>query len=200
MDKISQGAEAVVYMDEGRVFKSRVPKRYRAKELDSSLRRSRTKREAKVMEKLPSKVMRPKLFSVDAKDCIIEMEYIDGPKVRDILEDYLDICVEIGRSVAYMHKEGIVHGDLTTSNMILSGERICMIDFGLSYFSEKAEDMAVDLHLLRQALESKHHMVHEKAFNMVLEGYKDFGRSSEVLGRLVQVEGRGRHKGKNVDG
>ena len=88
----------------------------------------------------------------------------------------------------------IIHGDLTTSNMILEKE-IKFIDFGLSFFSTKDEDKAVDLHLFRQALESRHHTMWEKCFEAALKGYRlgnvDY---SSVLTRLEKVESRGRNK------
>ena len=95
-----------------------------------------------------------------------------------------------------MHNNNIIHGDLTTSNMILENE-IYFIDFGLSFFSDKTEDKAVDLHLLRHALESKHHKIFEKSFKAVLNGYKSKCRKyNETIKRLEKVESRGRYKGK----
>jgi Kae1-associated kinase Bud32 len=91
---------------------------------------------------------------------------------------------------------GIIHGDLTTSNMILNSE-VFFIDFGLSFFSEKVEDKAVDLHLLRQALESKHYKVWEECFTAVRQGYEGTANDAElVLKRLEVVESRGRYKRK----
>ena len=96
-----------------------------------------------------------------------------------------------------LHNSAIIHGDLTTSNMILNKE-IYLIDFGLSFFSEKSEDKAVDLHLLKEALESKHYKIWEDAFKIVLEAYrKEAKRASETLKRLEQVEKRGRYRAKH---
>ena len=99
---------------------------------------------------------------------------------------------EIGRKVGILHQNEIIHGDLTTSNMIL-GSEIYFIDFGLSFFSTKIEDMAVDLHLLKQALESKHYEIFEKCFSAVLSGY-DHPKRKEILTRFNTVEARGRNK------
>ena len=80
--------------------------------------------------------------------------------------------------------------------MILDKE-IYFIDFGLSFFSNKIEDKAVDLHLLRQALESKHYKIWEKAFESVLFGYKSKAQDAkEILARFEKVEERGRNKTK----
>ncbi len=193
MKQIAQGAEAKLYLIDSKIVKDRIRKDYRIREIDIRLRKSRTKREAKIFEKLSSiSFPAPKLIKSDDKEKIV-MEFIKGPKVRDILEekDYKRLSEEIGKKIAILHNNGIIHGDLTTSNMILEKE-IYFIDFGLSFFSHKIEDKAVDLHLLKQALESKHYKVWEKCFNAALKAYGN----KEVLKRLEQVEKRGRYKGK----
>ena len=198
---IGSGAEAVIYLD-GNVIKDRVRKSYRIKEIDDKLRKSRTRREAKIFEKLAAiGFPAPRLVKSDEKE-IIEMDFIDGDKIRDILErsDYVKLCGEIGRKIAVLHNNTVIHGDLTTSNMILeeNSKQIYFIDFGLSFFSHKIEDMAVDLHLLKQALESKHYTIWEKCFNAALDGYrKESKQGEDVIKRLEVVEKRGRYKGKN---
>lgn len=200
MEFIGQGAEAKLFTDGKAVRKERIEKSYRLFQIDLALRRSRTRREAKVLAKLPPSVHHPKLISMDDRSCIIEMDFIDGNKVRDILEKDISLCNEIGKKVGLMHNEGIIHGDLTTSNMIFSGGAVYFIDFGLSFFSKKHEDKAVDLHLLRRALESKHHTVYEDAFRLVVEGYNKTSQDSkEVLERLKVVESRGRNKKKKKE-
>jgi TP53 regulating kinase-like protein len=192
MKQIAQGAEATIYIDKDKIIKKRIPKSYRLKKLDETLRKFRTRREAKFIEKLP--IAGPKLIKVDDKDMIIEMEFIKGDKVRDILDRNIKLSKEIGQKVAILHNKGMIHGDLTTSNMILKDE-IYFVDFGLSFFSHKIEDKAVDLHLLRQALESKHYKIFEKAFKLVLEGYKEKAENyKEIMQRFEKVEQRGRYK------
>ena len=192
MEKIAQGAEATIYLSKDKIVKKRIPKRYRLKKLDETLRKFRTRREAKFIDKLP--IAGPKLIKVDDKNMIIEMEHIKGDKVRDILDKNIKLSKEIGQKVAILHNNNMIHGDLTTSNMILNKE-IYFIDFGLSFFSYKIEDKAVDLHLLRQALESKHYKVYEKSFKLVLEGYKEKADNyEEIINRFEKVEERGRYK------
>ena len=95
-----------------------------------------------------------------------------------------------------MHNNNIIHGDLTTSNMILNKE-VFFIDFGLSFFSEKIEDKAVDLHLLKEALESKHSNIWERSYKAALDSYfKKAVDGRQVLERIKIVEKRGRYKGK----
>lgn len=192
MKEIGSGAEATIYLDKNKVIKKRIKKNYRIEEIDSALRKSRTRTEAKILEKISVKA--PKLISTD-REGTIEMEFIEGTKVRDLLDKKPELCEEIGGKVAEMHNNEIIHGDLTTSNMILKDE-IYFIDFGLSYFSKKIEDKAVDIHLLKQALESKHYKVFEKAFKYFLKGYKKANKYKEIMQRFEIVEERGRYKKK----
>ena len=195
---IAQGAEAKLFLEDGRILKNRFPKSYRIKEIDEKLRGYRTRREAKILQKLQAiNFPAPKVIKNDEKENLI-IEKIDGKLIKDVLEksDYKKLCSEIGRNVAILHNNLIIHGDLTTSNMILNN-KIYFIDFGLSFFSEKAEDKAVDLHLLKEGLESKHYKIWEECFKCALEAYKkEAKRSAETLKRLEVVEKRGRYRAK----
>lgn len=205
MKLLAQGAEAKLFLKGNAVIKSRFQKKYRIKELDSRLRGFRTRREAKVLEKLSAiDFPSPKLISSDEKENLI-MEKINGELLRDCINEknYEKYCSEVGWKTAILHNNGMIHGDLTTSNMILNkkctrlGECIFFIDFGLSFFSQKAEDRAVDLHLLKEALESKHYEFWEKAFKAVLEEYSKSAKDAELtLKRLESIEKRGRYRGK----
>jgi len=196
MKLIGKGAEAELYLEEDKVIKKRIKKNYRIKQIDESLRKTRTRSEAKIIKKLPKEIPAPELLNMDDKNMDIEMSFIKGDKVRDILDNKLEICEEIGKKVAVLHNHDIIHGDLTTSNMIYNKE-VYFIDFGLSFFSKRVEDKAVDLHLLKQALESKHYKVFEKAFSLVLKGYKSKSDNfDEIMTRFEKVEARGRNKGK----
>ena len=197
MKQIDNGAEAIIYLDRN-IIKDRIKKSYRIKEIDKKLRKARTKREAKILKKLEDlKFPAPNLEHVDLTSMKIRMEHVKGEKVRDILEssNYEKLCREIGRRVADLHNNEIIHGDLTTSNMILN-DKIYFIDFGLSFFSKKLEDKAVDLHLLKRALESKHHTIWERCFDSVLQGYKKADYYKDIKKRFEVVEARGRHKTK----
>jgi len=202
MKEIARGAEAVIYRDRDMVVKERIAKGYRLREIDDRLRKSRTRREAKVYDKLKDLSFIPALETMDDKEMRLEIEYIAGKKLADHLEglDWKKLCREIGRKIAELHNRHIIHGDLTTSNMILREKdgKVCLIDFGLSFFSHKIEDMAVDLHLIREALESKHHTIREQGFRELLRGYKEEAKEAEkVIARLEQVEARGRYKTKH---
>ncbi len=198
--QIAQGAEAIIHLDNdsATIIKYRSEKRYRHKAIDDALRKARTRREAKVLQKLAQlKFPAPRLVHVDDEKKEIHMQHIKGKKVKDVLhEDHVLYAREIGKKVAELHANDIIHGDLTTSNMIQEQE-IYFIDFGLSQFSGRAEDKAVDLWLLRRALESKHHWIFEECFHEVLESYKKhYAGAKDVLDRLKAVEQRGRHRQK----
>jgi TP53 regulating kinase and related kinases len=203
MEKIAQGAEAVIYKNGSQVIKERFEKMYRLKEIDGSLRQFRTRREAKVLGKLNEmQFPAPNLISFCDKRMSIVMDFVPGEKLRDVLmegDDYQQFAREIGEKVGKLHLKDIVHGDLTTSNMIIHKEtrELNMIDFGLSVFSEKIEDKAVDLFLLDRALESKHYQLYPEIFEHVLDGYKEiYPNAKFVLERFEAVKKRGRNKKK----
>lgn len=197
MKQIGDGAEAVIYLDKD-VIKERIKKSYRHKDIDLKLRKFRTRRESKVLKKLEGiKFPSPKFIEMDDKEMKIIMEYIDAPRLRDVINSSNQnrLCKETGKLVAELHNNEIIHGDLTTSN-ILFKDKLSFIDFGLSFFSKRIEDKAVDIHLFRQALESKHHEIWRNAFKNFLSGYKKADDYKEIMLRFEQVEGRGRYKGK----
>ena len=198
MERIGDGAEAIIYKDGEKVLKDRISKSYRLPDMDFKLRRYRTRREAKLLEKLEQYGFTPKVISSDDKEMKIEMEFIDGPRLRDVLDkdNFLKYSAEIGEKLAILHNNDVIHSDLTTSNMVLK-DQIYFIDFGLSFESKKIEDKAVDLHLLKRALESKHHEFFEEAFEEVVKVYTAKQKQAkEILKRLETVEARGRNKSK----
>ena len=203
MEQLDHGAEAIIYHDKNRIIKDRVRKSYRHPILDQQLRKMRTRREAKILSELSKTGFpAPRIHHVDDRTMQINMEFINGKKLRDVFEtDFMRFAAEIGKQLAILHQQGIIHADLTTSNMMLHDQesRLYLIDFGLSFFSDKVEDKAVDLHLLRQALESKHPRVHRHAFEEVARAYLAFdSKNQAVIQRLSIVEKRGRYKMKEL--
>lgn len=214
MKLIKQGAEAKIYLaafeelyfpfnEEKVIIKYRIPKRYRIKEIDEKLRKERTVREARILHRAKEfGVNTPYVYEVDLKDMKIIMEYIEGKRLKELLEtipieERLRICREIGRQIGKLHEAGIVHGDLTTSNMILRGGKIYFIDFGLAEFDSSLEAQGVDLHLLRRAMESTHYKWFEKGFEEVLKGYEEIRgpeKRKEVEAKLDEIESRGRYR------
>lgn len=197
---IARGAEAKIIKSGNTIIKDRISKGYRLPILDERLRKQRTKREAKLIEKASASIPVPKIIKTDEKEKTIELEFIEGSKIAeslDNLKNKIEICRTIGQQIAKLHDNSIIHGDLTTSNMILSNKdkKIYFIDFGLSFESSKAEDKAVDLHLIKKALEAKHFNYYKSFWKSILEGYKSSKNEKETLKRLEAVEKRGRYKG-----
>ena len=198
---IAQGAEALLYKENNILIKKRIKKSYRLSKIDEKIRKLRTRRESKILKRLEGLDFVPSVLEVDEKNKIIKMDFIEGELVRDILNEIgkkkrEEICKQIGENIAKMHNLKIIHGDLTTSNFILKDKKVYFIDFGLSFVSERIEDKAVDLHLLKQALESKHYKCFECCFEKVLEGYRIAEDYNKVVDRLRKVEARGRYKSK----
>jgi len=201
MIKIAQGAEAVLFKDRGTIIKERLSKNYRLPQIDESLRKFRTRREAKILGKLEElDFPAPHLQSFSDQRMSIIMDFVPGEKLRDVLkqgDEYQQFASEIGQKVGRLHKENIIHGDLTTSNMIVHAEtgQLNLIDFGLSSFSDKDEDKAVDLFLLERALESTHFEHYPAIFENVIKGYRKSNPNfNKVMKRFELVKKRGRNK------
>jgi TP53 regulating kinase and related kinases len=195
---ISKGAEAVIVKEGNLIIKNRIPKSYRIKELDEKIRKHRTKTEKKLLEKASKIINAPNPLPLKELTAI-EMPFIEGKRLSETLNSFSlakqkKICRIIGEEIGKLHNADIIHGDLTTSNMILAGSKIFFIDFGLGYISIKPEDKAVDLHLLKQALEAKHFKNWEVLFKEVRNGYETYKDSKKVLERFEAVEKRGRYK------
>lgn len=197
MKQLSHGAEAIITKSGNTITKSRTPKSYRHPQLDNSLRLSRTRHEAKILRKLEQlHFPAPKIKKADEKKGTLEIEFINGTLVKDIIEKKTAITKQIGKNISILHENNIIHGDLTTSNMIVK-DKVYFIDFGLSFISLKIEDKAVDIHLLDRALESKHYKIYPKAFNQIIAEYKKHYKDApRVLARFEEVKKRGRYKAK----
>jgi len=197
---IQQGAEAKIILKDNQIIKDRIKKSYRLKELDEKIRKRRTKKEAKLLEKSSKIIFVPKIIKCDLKNKNIIMEFIKGKKLSEHLEKLAtkqqeQTCLKIGMQIASLHDADIIHGDLTTSNMILDKENnLFFIDFGLGFHSHRIEDKAVDLHLIKQALEAKHYKNYKKFYKHILQGYKQSKNYKKTLNQLKKVESRGRYK------
>jgi Kae1-associated kinase Bud32 len=200
---IKRGAEAEIYLSDwnGRavVIKRRVPKSYRLPQIDRRLREARTKLEAKLISEARGfGVSTPILYDVDVSQNQIVMDFIDGVRIKERLheidpQEQKDLCLEIGKCLGKLHKNHLIHGDLTTSNMILRNDKIHFIDFSLGGKSKEIEDKGVDLHLLSEAFESTHSEIFDK-FEHVLEGYKEeFEDADLVIKKVKEIEKRGRY-------
>jgi TP53 regulating kinase-like protein len=207
---IRKGAEANLYCGHwfGKevIFKYRVPKKYRIEELDKKIRTERTLNEARALIRVKKYgVNVPQVYEIDSLNSTIVMKYIQGNKLKEILSNLDDNLKkkyfnEIGRMIAILHREGHIHGDITTSNIIITPEEnIFLIDFGLHEYSDTIEDKSVDLHLLKRVLISSHGKDYEPCFSAFLEGYRlEYARagssdSDEIIKNINAIETRGRY-------
>ena len=211
---IRKGAEASIFLEEWHerrvVMKTRLPKSYRVELLDASIRLARTLREAHLLhDSKRAGVPTPTIYQVDTDTCTIIMEYVNGPRLKETFAK-MDrprlrrTCKHVGSLIGRLHSSGIVHGDLTTSNMILrDGEKLFFIDFGLSDYSRELEARGVDLLLMGRAFKSTHFALFSGAFEAVINGYREVvGRSSTELTmkKMREVEARGRYSERSQTG
>ncbi|OUS48994.1 Serine/threonine protein kinase [Ostreococcus tauri] len=204
----SQGAEARVYDVQLSgvecVAKQRFAKTYRLRELDERLTRSRLSAEARTMVRARKLgVLAPHVVHVDVKESCVYMERIRGCALKEALrsgettrEDLRRFGEEIGVAVAKLHDGGIIHGDLTTSNLMVRDEdgRVVVIDFGLSYPSKLPEDKGVDLYVLERAITAAHPS-QTVLFDDILAAYKKTSQMwCSTLNRFAEVRARGRKR------
>jgi TP53 regulating kinase-like protein len=204
---IKKGAEASLYLADwhGRkvIMKMRISKKYRLPKLDKQIKRYRTLHEPKLIhEAKEAGVPTPIIFLIDVRSAAIIMEFIEGRQVKQLFNkvsrsERQSLCSKIGELIGRLHGYGIIHGDLTTSNMILDSEgKIFFVDFGLGEKSNELEARGVDLHLMKRALQSTHFAFAKECFNDVTEGYsKILGSETakNVLDKIREIEGRGRY-------
>lgn len=188
--EIGRGAEAVITLEDGAVRKRRIPKSYRLPELDEQIRQERTMREARIT----SEARRCGVPTPIIKDVLkfeLKMEHVEGKKLKDVITPALSEIV--GEMVGKLHQGGIIHGDLTTSNMILREGRIYLIDFGLAFHELSVEAQGVDIHVYFQTLESTHDRSEEliEAFKI---GYiRTYQGAEAALKRVKEIKARGRY-------
>ncbi len=204
---LKKGAEASLFLADWHgkkvVIKARLPKKYRPAALDAAIRSYRTAHEPQLMhEAKKAGVPTPTVFMVDLENAAVTMEFVDGKQVKQLLGcvvrgERRRLCFRIGELIGKLHGHGVIHGDLTTSNMILSGEgKVFLVDFGLGEKSMELEARGVDLHLLKRALQSTHYEFAEECFESVMKGYESVLGAEEtvkVLGKVKAIEKRGRY-------
>jgi TP53 regulating kinase-like protein len=202
MKLLKKGAEGDIFLTtwnkKKAILKDRKKKDYRNSLLDQRIRKQRTIRECEIISEVKSfGISTPLIYNMDTKNCTIIMQHIVGTLVNDLSESKLiKSCIEIGKIVGLMHKNGIMHGDLTTSNFIVSKGKMFVLDFGLANKTNKPEDHAVDLRLLKEILNSAHTKIMNKAWSNFLKGYKSAVGSayfSKITNLVKIIESRGRY-------
>ncbi|WP_457612042.1 bifunctional N(6)-L-threonylcarbamoyladenine synthase/serine/threonine protein kinase [Methanocaldococcus sp.] len=199
-DLIGKGAEANIwrdkYLDYNVVYKERIKKKYRVRELDEKIRRERTQREARYLSLIKDfNIPSPYIFDVDLESKRIMMSYIKGETLKNIIEEKPELAKKIGEIVAKLHKNNLIHNDLTTSNFILSEKdnNVYILDFGLAKITDIDEDKAVDLIVFKKSLLSTHFKKFDIIWKNFLEGY-NYEKADEIFKLMEDVEKRGRYK------
>ena len=192
---IKKGAEADIFLiswfGEKAISKLRKPKPYRNALLDSEIRKKRTIHEANMLSATKiAKVPSPFVYFVDPIHAEVIMECIEGENVKAIIDPQL--ATEIGRHTARIHSRNIIHGESTTSNFIFDKlhQKLTVIDFGLSYFSERVEDRAVDIRLIKEILMSAYANDYEELFSGFLMGYKDICGDNQLTAKILVLSER----------
>jgi len=202
MKLLKKGAEADIYQttwqNSKAILKIRKTKNYRNSILDSKIRKQRTIKESQIISQVKSfGIPTPIVYFVNLEKSSILMQEIPGKPVHDLSDSkIIFLCKEIGKLVGMLHKNGIMHGDLTTSNFIFFKNEIFVIDFGLSQNTIKPEDHAVDLRLIKEILNSAHAKIMTSSWKNFLSGYKTIvGAEKYVkITKLVsEIESRGRY-------
>jgi len=199
---IKKGAEANIYITQwyGKkaIVKIRVAKPYRHTFLDTQIRRRRSVNEAHMLSVAKmAGVPCPFVYFIDPLRCEIVMEFIAGQNAKEIMN--ADLSLQIGKYTGLLHLKNIVHGDLTTSNFIVS-KKLILLDFGLSYYSHRIEDKAVDVRLIKEVFSSAHYLIYSSLFENFLTGYfeiMDDKPAKKILEKVSDIERRGRYARPN---
>ncbi|PAV89584.1 hypothetical protein WR25_18089 [Diploscapter pachys] len=211
---LKRGAEAsitpCVFLGKKAVLKKRHPKPYRHPTMDSKLNKARLKAELKgIMKARSLGVPTPTVYFVNDNENYIIMERIEGSTAKAWIEnrrknaDFEDclrkLGAQMGRCVAMMHQGTLIHGDLTTSNMVLKADdvdQLVFIDFGLCGQGKNiAEDKAVDLYVLERAIASTH-MHSQSLLDEFYKAYEEVDKkqSQAVVKKLEEIRLRGRKR------
>lgn len=197
---LSKGAEADIYRTRWygnkAVSKVRPGKSYRQKTLDFEIRRHRTIHEATMLSSAKYTGIRtPFVYFVDPVATEIIMEYIEGVSLKEKIT--LDLVLKMGKCTGLLHINNIIHNDLTTSNFINSKkDEIVMLDFGLAFFSERLEDKAVDIRLVKRVFYSSYVSICVDAFSEFIAGYMSITgeeKTQATLRKVLEIERRGRY-------
>ncbi len=205
-EQLTLGAESIIFRlrqwDREFILKHRPPKPYLLKAIDDLLRISRTNRECKMLTVARSLgVPTPSVLWIDRKQHTIVMDFINGKQLKELVSEVSErrlreLCEEFGRLIGLLHIGGIVHGDPTTSNVIVDRQsKMWLIDFGLAEMNATLEMKGVDIHLMRRAFETTHWDFEDIMLESALVGYRrtTSEEAAEVLSRANEIRTRGRY-------
>ncbi len=184
------------------ILKWRHPKPYLLKAIDDSLRLFRTSRECKMLTYARGLgIPTPAVYSVDLASMTIMMDFIHGNQLKQIAStasnnELASFCREFGRLIAILHQHNVVHGDPTTSNLIIDEHsKAWLIDFGLAEWNATIEMKGVDLHLVRRALETTHWDRLDLMLDSTIDGYCEVlgDAANEIIKKMDEIRSRGRY-------
>ncbi len=197
--KFASGAEAELIrtriLKEKVLTKKRIPKKYRHPSLDEHIRKSRMRREVSLLARAKEAGVRtPLIRDIDITNAAFSMEFFLAPTAKKALsKKNLWICSELGKMIGNLHQNDIIHGDLTTSNVLVKKKTLILIDFGLGFFSKKIEDRAVDLLNLKKMFFATHSDL-GPGWNRILQSYrKTYPKAPQVEKAMIEVEKRTRY-------
>lgn len=196
---LKRGAESelnlINWYGDNAVSKVRIRKDYRHSSIDIPLRKQRTLHEANILSHVKLfGINAPFIYYIDISNFEIIMEFIQGNTLKDVFSPIY--CTTIGKIIGTMHLNNVIHGDITTSNFIVShGGVLSLIDFGLSFISERYEDKAADIRLFKEILNSIHVEVFEESFENFCNGYNhNYPKVAPTIFKTVSdIEKRGRY-------
>ncbi len=196
---LKKGAESELYLINWygghAVSKVRIRKDYRHPSIDVPLRKQRTIHEANILSQVKLLgIKAPFVYFLDISNFEIIMEYIQGKTIKDVFSPKL--CTNVGKIIGTLHSNNIIHGDITTSNFIVSHDGvISLIDFGLSFISERYEDKAADIRLFKEVLNSINIEDFVESFENFCNGYNQtYTTVSSIIFKTVNdIEKRGRY-------
>lgn len=196
---LKKGAESELYLINWygyhAVSKVRIRKDYRHPSIDVPLRKQRTIHEANILSQVKLLgIDAPFVYFLDLSNFEIIMEYIQGKTLKDVFSPKL--CTTVGKIIGTLHSNNIIHGDITTSNFIVSHNGIIsLIDFGLSFISERYEDKAADIRLFKEVLNSINIEDFDESFENFCNGYnQNYTKVTSTIFKTVNdIEKRGRY-------
>lgn len=192
---LNTGAEAqIIIIDDNTLKKLRNKKKYRIEVIDNKLRKFRNRREFKILNNLhQNNILAPKPYELfEKEEYSFTFEYIKGNILKSVIN--YELLKKAFLQIINIHNLDIIHGDLTTLNMIEKDNEIYLIDFGLSNFSNKAEDKAVDLNLFFKSIKNEHPNLYQYKKSLENHYLKNANNANKTIERLKAIEKRGRNK------
>jgi len=218
-EHIRTGAEARIfhgtYLGMDVVIKERYPRKYRVKELDDTLRKKRVRSEARLLAEARNLgINTPRILDLDPVECTLILQFLPFPSLKEVMAMNNTVSPsshppslkkrkpsvksklirETGRLIGLLHTNDIIHGDLTTSNILVDSNELWFIDFGLAEKTTEVENKGVDLHVFAEAFESTHSTLME-LLDEFYAGYREGNPEGgeDVIQRTEEISKRGRY-------